>query len=544
MAEVRKFLSVFLAILVIAASLASFSALAEEELYEIEVMTDSADWDLSTDTKVGQYIADEFGIVFKNIYYAGDIREKQSMNLAAGEIGEIVYMQRNDMVSAYYNAGVLLCLEDCLAQMPNFTERFEAQLERWRQPTGGKLYKWETNTPNTIYESCEVAIRSDILELCDWKMPTTVSELIDLLKKAKEAYPTTVDGMMTVGMTVPFAESYGLQGIACIGYEKGGKYLSIGNEGVVFNWVEDRFEDYFLIPETKESLKMFHTMYQEGILDVESFTDFCDQTQGKMATGQALAVWYTTWLATVPNQELHAAGLDDYQYVSCFIQLDSQAEAGEPRSFKIETARPFDSWAISTSCRYPERVIELLDWASSDEGQVLLQCGFEGETYTVDADGKRVPTEALLNSTREDRIAWGIDGLFEFLPRDVSQNSSDGQYFYLPNEPIYKDQVTCTERQREVYNKMGFDYSTQWGDEHGVFVDTGSSGSVVLDATSEFSKIQQQMVDCRVKWSAQLIMAESDEEFESVWAEAMAEYDLLDHQSVVDEYNRLYQEIK
>ena len=104
--------------------------------------------------------------------------------------------------------------------------------------------------------------------------------------------------------------------------------------------------------------------------------------------------------------------------------------------------------------------------------------------------------------------------------------------------------MTCTERQREVYNKMGFDYSTQWGDEHGVFVDTGSSGSVVLDATSEFSKIQQQMVDCRVKWSAQLIMAESDEEFESVWAEAMAEYDLLDHQSVVDEYNRLYQEIK
>ena len=75
-------------------------------------------------------------------------------------------------------------------------------------------------------------------------------------------------------------------------------------------------------------------------------------------------------------------------------------------------------------------------------------------------------------------------------------------------------------------------------------MDTGSSGSVVLDATSEFSKIQQQMVDCRVKWSAQLIMAESDEEFESVWAEAMAEYDLLDHQSVVDEYNRLYQEIK
>lgn len=60
----------------------------------------------------------------------------------------------------------------------------------------------------------------------------------------------------------------------------------------------------------------------------------------------------------------------------------------------------------------------------------------------------------------------------------------------------------------------------------------------------EAAKIQQQRVDCRVKWSAKLMMAESDEEFEVIWTEAMAEYDLFDHQSMVGEYNRLYQETK
>lgn len=536
----KKLLVLLLAITMVLASLVGVTAVAEQEEYVIEIMTNDSNWEISTDSQVGKYVAEKFGIVFKNIYYAGDMREKQATNLAAGEVGEIVWLQRNDMVSAYYNAGVLYNLEQHLSEMPAFSERFAAQLDRWREPTGGELYKWEANAPSAVYESCEVAIRSDILELNGWKMPTTASELIELLKLAMADRPMTVDGMMCVGMTAPFAEGWGLQGVACIGYEKGGKYLSIGNEGVVFNWPEDKFEDYFLIPETKESLKMFNTMYQEGILDVEAFTDFGDQTAAKCATGQAMAVWYATWSAN--NKAMIEAGLEDYQYVNCFIQLDSQAANGEPRSFKVETARPFDSYAITTSARHPERLVALVEWASTDEGQIILQNGFEGDYYTIE-DGKRVPTEKQMTATQDVTNEVGT-AVLDFLPRDKSKNSADGQYYNLREEGIYKDAATLTDRQREVYAKMGFDYSMQWGDEHGAFVDTGTSGSITLDATSEVAKIQQQMVECRVKWSAKLMLAESDEEFESIWAEAVAEYDLLDHQSVVDEYNRLYAETK
>ncbi len=535
---------VWIVLLVLSLTLTGLApALAEEEPYVIEVMTTNSQWEMSNETDIGKYLEEQFGIVFKNIYYAGDIREKQSTNLAAGEIGEIVYMQRNDMVSAYYNAGVLLCLEDYLEQMPNFAERYVEQLDRWRAPTGGKLYKWETNTPNTKYESMEVLIRSDLLELNDWQMPDTASEMVALLEKAMATYPTTVDGLPAVGMTMQLAEAWGLQGIACIGYEKGGKYLSIGNEGVVFNWVDDQFEDYFLCPDSKESLKFFNTLYQKGLLDVECFTDFSTQTFDKACTGQAMVIWYGNIDVNSANTELRNAGLEQYEYVKTYMQLDSQAANGEKRSYKIETARPFDSWALTTSCKDPQRLIELIDWACTNEGQTILQGGFEGDTYTIGEDGKRVPTEKLLNSTVDERVAIGLSQ-FSFLPMDKSQNSQDGQYFDLLSEQIYQDQVSLSERQKEVYANMGYDYSTQWADEHGVFVDTGYSGSVSLDSTSELGKIQQQMVDCRLKYSSRLIMANSDEEFESIWEEAVAEYDLLDHQSVVDEYNRLYQELK
>ena len=51
------------------------------------------------------------------------------------------------------------------------------------------------------------------------------------------------------------------------------------------------------------------------------------------------------------------------------------------------------------------------------------------------------------------------------------------------------------------------------------------------------------MVEVRTKWSARMVLAESEQEFEQVYSDAMAEYDKLDHQSVIDELNRLYSEI-
>jgi len=538
----KKLLVMLLALALVLSSM-TFAVAEDRELYVIEILTGNSDWEMSNEMDVGKYIEEKFGIVFKNIYYAGDMREKQSTNLAAGEIGEIVGMMRNDMVSAYYNAGVLYNLEEHLDEMPNFANRYADQLERWRHPTGGVLYKWESNTPDMNYESCELLIRSDILELNDWKMPATMGELTALLEKAMADRPMTVDGLPVVGMTAPLAEPWGLQGIAGIGYEKGGHYLAIGNEGVTFDWTTDEFVDYFLCPDVKESLKAFNTMYQNGTLDIECFTDFSAQTSDKMATGQALAVWYVDWSAADANVALEAAGLTDYQYVKTFIQLDSQAANGEPRSFKIETARPIDSFAITTSCKQPERVLELIEWACSEEGQTILQCGFEGVTYTVNEEGVRVPTDALLNSTSDDRIDWGLGKLY-FLPHDKSKSASDGQFYYIMSESLYKDILNLTERQKEAYAKMGFEYSMQWGDEHGVFIDTGSAGTVTLDSTTEFAKIQQQMIDCRVKYSAKLIMAESDADFDKVWDEAVAEYNLLDHESVVAEYNRLYAETK
>ena len=123
----KKLLVMLLALALVLSSM-TFAVAEDKELYVIEILTGNSDWEMSNEMDVGKYIEENFGIVFKNIYYAGDLREKQSTNLAAGEIGEIVAMQRNDMVSAYYNAGVLFNLEEHLDEMPNWHITEESEI--------------------------------------------------------------------------------------------------------------------------------------------------------------------------------------------------------------------------------------------------------------------------------------------------------------------------------------------------------------------------------------------------------------------------------
>ena len=62
--------------------------------YSIKVLVAPTKMSNYMDTVVGKVIYDKFKINFETISYAGDIREKQSLMLAAGDFGEIQYMQR------------------------------------------------------------------------------------------------------------------------------------------------------------------------------------------------------------------------------------------------------------------------------------------------------------------------------------------------------------------------------------------------------------------------------------------------------------------
>ena len=518
---------------------------ASTETYTIQVLVSPTNTISNTaDTEVGKVIKEKFNIEFELIPYSGDMREKQNLMLAARDYNELQYMQREDIVISYIEADALIALDDYLDDMPNFTARFADIIPYWRLPGEGTLYKWETAIPRILESDIEVndmLVRSDVVEAGGWEMPLSADEWVAFLKEAVQD-ATDVDGNPVVGVTLPMAEPWGLAGLVPILYEKSDTYSPVSNEGFTFNLKTQQFEDYFKNPYVKESLQFFNDLYREGVLDEECFTDTMAQTQDKLNKGQALVGYYVVWAAGGANAELTKSGFENMHYINLPIQSNTSVANGEKRQIRTETTRPFDSWGITDNAKDPARLLELVDWITTDEGQILWRSGVEGVHWNVE-DGKRVATDALIQAVTDPEFnkTQGL-GLNIGIPY-FNMLAADGQPHGLSLDQEFIDTRQLSTRQQEAFAALGWTSSKSWYQENGYFAETGLASSIYIEPASDLGRTHQRMTELRTRYTANLIMADSDAAFEAVWDEAMAEYDRLNPEEVINEFNRLLEEM-
>ncbi|WP_409340533.1 extracellular solute-binding protein [Paenibacillus sp. MBLB4367] len=521
----------------------------EKSLYTIRVLVTSTGSTVvkkSDETPVGKVIKDKFNIVFEFIPFNGDYRDKLNMMLASGDYPELLRVERQDLVTKFINAGAALPLDDYLKDAKHFNEANKASIPFWRLPASdGKLYKWETNVPQDVNNFCEcqdIAIRNDVLKEQGYPKLLSTDDYVEFLKKAIAAHPTT-NGKKTLGVVAPFAESWGMAGIMPILYEKGDKYISVGNEGVIFNIKDQKFEDMLLNAYTKESYQFFNKLYREGLLDNESFTDTLTQVTEKINSGQALGYYYTMWIKDTVNKTLEKGGHPELGYVQLPIQTNTMVKEGQKKNLRLETVRPYDSVIITKNAKDPKRIFELIDWVSSEEGQILLQSGVEGVHYKR-IDGKRVLTDEFKKGYQEDPnylSKQGIGAGMSFLGfRWLT--AKDNQPYNLLNETAASDEFSLTKTVADAYKSLGWADSKDWFRKNGVPAPGGLASGIIIDPASSEGMISQKIVELRVKNSAKLVMAKSEAEFEQIWQELIKQYQALNPQKVVDKYNQLFQQ--
>lgn len=509
-----------------------------EDVYTLDLLCDDAPVDCSTQTTIGKYIYDKFGIVFNYVGFSGDIQQQQAMMLAGSDYNELMYMQTNTIAKQYMDAGVLLNLDDYKDILPDFYSMWEQSIPYWRSVSAdGKLYKWDCRVPQQG-EYFDMMVRSDVLEYYGWPTLVSTSDWLDFLEQALADFPTTFDGQATVGMAIPMAESWGLAGLTPTMYEKGDTYLPVSNDWFTYNAKTEEFEEMVYVDDVKDSYKFFNEAYQRGILDEECFTDTCDNLQQKMNNGSAIAVFYVTWLTGAANQTLADAGHEEMSYIHMPIQSDAQVAAGQGHERVLSYTYDFQSWAVTDKCKDPERLLTFINWCSTDEAQLLFNSGLEGVHYTLDENGVRQPTEALIEAAKAGELSTK-EGLFRggatvFRGMPLKTGSwTDGKKLNLCDTTEFTTAVEGETRTSYSYEQLGWDSDTAWWDENAAWVEAGHSDTF-LDPASDLGQIGAKMTDIRVKYSGQLIVSE---DFDSVWAQMMDEYELLDHAAVLDALN-------
>lgn len=512
-------------------------------LYKIQFLTWPTKVKSSEDTELGKVIKDKFNIVIDFISYNGDMIEKMNLMLAAGDYPELIGLPDGESVKKYISAGALLPLDDYVAQSKYFKDVYKEQIPYWRlsDEKEGKLYKWENGVPSTLPASwpiLDIGVRTDALEKQGWPMLESEDSWVNFLKQALKDFPET-NGKKTVGMTAPFGENWGLAGISGIMYEKGGRYTSsAGNGAVIWNAADKKFEDYFTNEYVVENLKFFNRLYREGLLDKECFTDKWTNTDEKLNTGRTISTWYYCWSLGGANSALDKSGHQEMTYIQLPIRSNLQIQRNEKRLVRADMIQPSNSAAITKNAKDPKRLFDFIDWCSSDEGQMLLQGGIEGVHYTRE-NGKRVLTDARIKAYNdvEENVKHGF-GQYYFL---CIQNTTakDGQPYDLTYEQEFRDKNIPIKRYLEAYQKLGWKTTIDYWTNTCEPAFTGLETTVKLDPASDLGAMYQKLTDFRVKNSAKLILAKSEEEFNTLYSNLLDEYKKLNPEKVIDAYNEM-----
>lgn len=502
----------------------------------------------SDEQDVGKAIKDKFGIVIDYIPFTGNEVEKQTLVLASADYPELISLRGEELFQKYLNANVPVQLDQYLDKMPNFTKLYAEQIPYWRlSDKDGRLFKWEGMVPldpTVRLSTYNIFVRSDVLEKQGYPKVLSTSSFLDLLRQGMKDFPTT-NGKPTIGLAGPFAESYGMLGIVPIMFEKGDTTPIAIDRTVLFNQKKDLYEPLLENEDVKDSLRFFNTLYREGMLDKESFTDKAQQVTDKANEHRPLAVWYANWNVTAANNTAIQNGDTSQYYIHLPIQSDAQIARGDKMVMPTGITRPYESCVMTDKVKEGdrERVIEFLDWTSSPEGLRLLFTGVEGKHYT-NVGGKATLTQEYIdNMNNVDYLnKSGIGSLTVFASPVIADANGVP---YAARDIVDERILKMKQKEADVYGKYGFKNLNEWMASIGSVFKAGLNSSVSVSVDPDLAKLNTLVKDYMSKNLPMTIMKpKNDAEFDKVWDEFIAGYKKMEPQKLVDELNKQYAEKK
>lgn len=333
---------------------------------------------------------------------AAQIAERLNVMMASGDMPDVVVVPVDEFMR-WDAEGAFLDVTEYVKNAPNLQGKIGQ--DKWDYiAKDGKYHgiPWP-DSPNKE----NIMIRKDWLDATGSKVPTTMDEMTEVLKKIVSSDPDKNGQNDTYGFTVDLTK---------------GKYVQTGIReawiygafGLGNGWKEQngKLTPAFLQPEMRPFLLWMKQQYDNGVL----FKDFASapgtQKVNDFRAGKSA-------LAMV-NQRLKLLSIDPSlkQIHPDAVTLFIDSPKGPNGDLAYRTEKPLlNVLAISAKNKDEHKikgVVKLLDYIAGDEGYELVKYGIKGKHYTVEGDIWKQGENVV-----EDLVG---DLLFFFHPDDPYQN--------------------------------------------------------------------------------------------------------------------------
>lgn len=501
----------------------------------------SPNWNNMKDA-VGQEITKRTGVTINAQYdmagNGGD--DKVSLMAASGEYPDLVFPKDN--LSKLVDAGAMIDMTDLIEEhAPNLKKLYSQNMNRLKYSTSDPaIYAIPTNgsVDQTSFDATGgFEIQHRVLKELGYPEIRTIQDYENALKAYVAKHPET-DGAPTIPLLLN-ADDWKIM-------------ITVTNPAVSATGLADDGEFYinpetyeaklhYTRPEEKEYFRWLNHMYNEGLLDKDTFVQKDDQYQAKIASGRVLGLISQEWEYGNAENALKAAGKDEYTYGHFPVTLSKDIL---DHSFQ---ATGFDGYGIgiTTACKDPVRAIKFLDWMASEEGQILRYWGVEGTHYNVE-NGVRVMPAEIRDRMTNDNAAFtkeagiGLYWVFSGHYGDGVKDST-GNYYTLN----YPEQIVANYSDVEKESLKGYN-ATTWKDlfpkeDEFPVKEWGAAYNMTVPSDTQYSVISQKTQDIVRKRIPEAILT-SPEKFDQVFDNMLAELEKVGLSKMEEEYTGYVQD--
>ena len=309
---------------------------------------------------------------------------------------------------AYGEDGAFVNIYDYLDKMPNVKAWFEdpanaANVDKWTVREG-VIYHIpisEVNGVGGVGNIYTFLYREDVFKANNLTWPTSQEEFVNVLKTLKNLYPSSYPFVLrNLNKTM---SSY-------FGHLWGGSHVLNGWYNSIFTMGADG--KYYLGTTSqayKEMAQFVKDLMTEGLMHPSAMTISTDEWQNSLANGTCFITYDKIDRLPVLNpmgRELDA----NYKLIGgAPFNFGSHAKTTDVVStaFGNEPTTTY-AYMIGNTANI-DNVCKYVDWLFSEEGRLLTTWGVEGESYEVDAEGKKTFKADFLASHGGRLIKSGLN---------------------------------------------------------------------------------------------------------------------------------------
>ena len=502
------------------------------------------------DNPISREITKATGVTMNII--TGD-SDKFKTLLATGDLPDIIcanFASENVVASAILNSGVLLPLDSMMDKdAPDITKNYSAAIDyskKFLSSGQNKLYflpsqVYNSNPDNPDISrrgmSCGYLIKWDNYAQAGYPQIASQDDFLNVLKNMQDTAPA-VDGIKVYAFSgwsdwgiwpwyIPYIYDMGAHDVP--------NDLIIDDvNGTAYNLYDDSSLVW-------DSLKFYNKAYNMGLIDPDAFTMKYNDYINKLNAGQMLTT-YGSWMADTANTTLAAAGHNDQGYEGInagFPYKQGIYSKDAPLGTGIDW-----SWAITQNCKNPDSALAFLNYTYSDAGVRLIFSGIQdkdwginnGHVYLIDyPDENYAAEEGLIYYALAGCAGSQIIG--DGYPASIAEdNDIKSGNNYNPNP---KPKVKTVDDDFCSHYGTDFQFAGQvWADmaknNKVMTTTTFWPFSLLIDSPSDADVSTQAKVDQYMQVQVtKMIMAASDDEFNSLEAESKAGIKSLGYDTVI-----------